>query len=206
MCVGAHIYAQPLNPVWLFESPWTVAHQAPLSIGFSRQEDWSGLLFPLPEDLPNPDIEPVSPGSPTLAGRFFTTEPPGKPYVCVCKNSLEWFSPHVSKSLLSKCGLQLQTHQKPNSDFPIASESELAGLINSRGSYGSFHESENVGCSVVSNSLQPHGLYSPWNSLGQNTGTGSLFFLQEIFSTQRLNPGLLHCRSFHFSPYFQRLI
>ena len=129
-----------------------------------------------------------------IKGRFFTTEPPGKPYVCVCKNSLEWFSPHVSKSLLSKCGLQLQTHQKPNSDFPIASESELAGLINSRGSYGSFHESENVGCSVVSNSLQPHGLYSPWNSLGQNIGVGSHSLLQGIFPTQELNPGLLHCR------------
>ena len=48
--------------------------------------------------------------------------------------------------------------------------------------------------SVVSDSLQPHGLYSPWNSLGQNTGVGSLSLLQGIFPAQRLNPGLLHCR------------
>ena len=48
--------------------------------------------------------------------------------------------------------------------------------------------------SVVSNSLQPHGLYSPWNSLGQNTGVGSLSLLQGIFPTQGSNPGLLHCR------------
>ena len=48
--------------------------------------------------------------------------------------------------------------------------------------------------SVVSNSLQPHGLYSPWNSPGQNTGMGSLSLLQGIFPTQGLNPGLLHCR------------
>ena len=49
-------------------------------------------------------------------------------------------------------------------------------------------------CSVVSNSLQPHGLYSPWNSLGQNTGVGSLFLLQGILPAQGLNPGPLHCR------------
>ena len=48
--------------------------------------------------------------------------------------------------------------------------------------------------SVVSNSLQPHGLYSPWNSPGQNTGVGSLSFLQGIFPIQGSNPGLLHCR------------
>ena len=50
------------------------------------------------------------------------------------------------------------------------------------------------GHSVVSNSLWPHGLYSPWNSPGQNTGVGSLSLLQGIFLTQGSNPGLLHCR------------
>ena len=58
---------------------WTVAHQAPLPMGFSRQEDWSGLPCPPPGDLPNPGIEPVFPVCPALAGRFSTTEPPGKP-------------------------------------------------------------------------------------------------------------------------------
>ena len=48
--------------------------------------------------------------------------------------------------------------------------------------------------SVMFNSLQPHGLYRPWNSPGQNTGVGSLSLLQGIFPTQGLNPGLLHCR------------
>ena len=56
--------------------PWTAAHQAPLSMGFSRQEYWSGLPFPPPGHLPNPGIEPVSPA---LAGGCFTTEPLGKP-------------------------------------------------------------------------------------------------------------------------------
>ena len=55
---------------------WTVAHQAPLSMEFSRQEYYSGLPFPPPGDLPDPGTEP---DSPALVGGFFTTEPPGKP-------------------------------------------------------------------------------------------------------------------------------
>ena len=51
-----------------------------------------------------------------------------------------------------------------------------------------------VSCSVVSDSLRPHGLYSPWNSPGQHTGVGSLSLLQGIFPTQESNPGLPHCR------------
>ena len=54
---------------------WTVAHQAPLSMGFSRQEYWTGLPFPSPGDLPYPGMEPESP---VFACVFFTTEPPGK--------------------------------------------------------------------------------------------------------------------------------
>ena len=61
-----------------------VACQAPLSMGFPRQEYWSGLLFPSPEDLPDPGIEPISLESPALAGRFFTTEPSGKPIMNIC--------------------------------------------------------------------------------------------------------------------------
>ena len=60
-----------------FATPWTVAHQAPLLMGFPRQEYWSGLPFPSPGDLPDPGIEPASAA---LAGGFFTTEPPGKPF------------------------------------------------------------------------------------------------------------------------------
>ena len=57
-------------------SLWTVAHQAPLSMGFSGQEYWSGLPFPTPGNLPDPGIETVSPASPALAGKFSTTVPP----------------------------------------------------------------------------------------------------------------------------------
>ena len=55
-------------------------------------------------------------------------------------------------------------------------------------------ESESESHSVLSDSLQPHRRYCPWNSLGQNTGVGNLYLLQGIFPTQRSNPGLLHCR------------
>ena len=57
-----------------------------------------------------------------------------------------------------------------------------------------YHWSESESCSAVFNSLRLHGLYSPWNSLGQNTGVGSLYLLQRFFITQGSNPDLLHCR------------
>ena len=56
-----------------FATLWTVARQAPPSMGFSRQEHWGGLPFPPPGDLPDPEIEPASLRSPALTGRFFTT-------------------------------------------------------------------------------------------------------------------------------------
>ena len=62
-----------------FETPRTVARQAPLSVGFPRQEYWSGLQFLISGDLPDPGIKPVSPASPALQVDSFTTGPPGKP-------------------------------------------------------------------------------------------------------------------------------
>ena len=62
-----------LSCVWLFAAPWTEACQLPLFMGFPMQEDWRGLPFPSPGDLPNPEIEPASRTSPALAGSFFTT-------------------------------------------------------------------------------------------------------------------------------------
>ena len=66
------------------ETPWTVACQAPWSMGFLSKEYWSGLLFPPTGDLPDPGIEPASPGAPALAGRFSTAEPLGKPLQTLC--------------------------------------------------------------------------------------------------------------------------
>ena len=81
MCVCACV----LSCVQVFTPPWTVAHQASLSMELFRQECWSGLAFPTPGDLSDPRIEPTTLVLPALAGGFFTTEPPGKPpkeYTC----------------------------------------------------------------------------------------------------------------------------
>ena len=93
VCKGPSV-CQSLSRVWLFATPWTVAHQAPLSMGFSRQEYWSGLPFSPPGDLPDPVIKPTSPPPgdlpdsgikassvcfPALSGGFFTPTAPGEP-------------------------------------------------------------------------------------------------------------------------------
>ena len=76
LCVRAQLF----SPVQLFVIPRTAAHQAPLSMEFSRQEYWSGLPFPTPGDFPDLEIELKSPA---LSGRFFTTEPPRKPLIII---------------------------------------------------------------------------------------------------------------------------
>ena len=70
-----------IGHVQLFETLWTVALQAPLSMGFSRQEYWSGLACPPPGDLPDPGVKPTSPMSPGLQADALPTEPPGKLYL-----------------------------------------------------------------------------------------------------------------------------
>ena len=71
MCV----HAQSFSCVQLFATLWTIAHQAPPSVGYSRQEHWSGWPFPSPGDLPDPGIKP---GSPALQSDYLLSEPPGK--------------------------------------------------------------------------------------------------------------------------------
>ena len=77
-------YVQSLSCVQLFVTTWAVAHRTPLSMGFSRREYWSGLPFPSPGYLSDPGIKSMSLASHALAGRFFTTEPPGKPHIYQC--------------------------------------------------------------------------------------------------------------------------
>ena len=74
-----------LSRVRLFATPWTVAHQAPPSMGFSRQEYWSGVPFPSPGDLPDPGTEL---GSPALQADALTSEPSGKPNVLLGRSKL----------------------------------------------------------------------------------------------------------------------
>ena len=79
MCLLSFLLPIPVlvaQRVRLFTTSWTVDRQAPLSIGFLRQEYWSGMPFPSPGDIPDPGIEPEPA---TLAGGFHITEPPGKP-------------------------------------------------------------------------------------------------------------------------------
>ena len=75
----SHSRVVVFSRVQLFVTPWIVVSQSPLSMGFTRQEYWSGLTFPTPRYLLKPGMDPESLTSPTLAGRFFTTVPPGRP-------------------------------------------------------------------------------------------------------------------------------
>ena len=84
------VKVRSLSRVRLFVTPWTVAHQALLSMGFSRQEYWSGLPFPSSGDLPDPGFEPRSPA---LQADALTSEPPGKPiteYLKQKNKSVNW--------------------------------------------------------------------------------------------------------------------
>ena len=85
MCVCACSVATVMSDP--FATLWTIALQAPLSMGFPRQEYWSGLPFPSPGDLPDPGIKPVFLMSPALAGRFFTASPSGKLFFLYTKGS-----------------------------------------------------------------------------------------------------------------------
>ena len=98
-------------------TPETVARQAPLSMGFPREEFWSGFPFPFPGDFPDPWIEATSLVSPALAGGFFTSEPPGKP--CL----------HDTNTYLS---------DSPSSLMP---ESHLISLLTKTNSLGFIEES-----------------------------------------------------------------
>ena len=112
----------------LFVTPWTVAHQSPLSLGFPRQEYWSGLPFPSPGDLPDPGIEPVSLA---LAGRFFTTEPPDAKHVwlALISKMLAWYPAWQSTPVF----LAGESHEQRVTVHRAAkSQTRLKSLSNSR--------------------------------------------------------------------------
>ena len=98
--------------VWLFQlcaTPWisgSSAHQGPLSMGFPRQEYWSGLPFPTPGDRPHPGIKPVSLVSLALAGGFFTTEPP---VLLPLYLSWGWFHRHFKDGLCAGDSLRMRS-------------------------------------------------------------------------------------------------
>ena len=78
------------SPIWFFATLWTVACQVPLPMGFSRQEYWRGLPFPLPGNPSDPGPRHMFPAASALAGRFFTSEPPWEPnLLLVCSNAID---------------------------------------------------------------------------------------------------------------------
>ena len=101
-CLGALYYfastrfvcVQSLSCVQVFEALWTIACQAPLSMGVPRQEHWNGLFFPTPGNLPDPGMEPESLASPALAGGLFTTS-------CHLE-SPDWLSVQFSRPVVSE--------------------------------------------------------------------------------------------------------
>ena len=110
MCVCVCVF-ELLSRVRFLATPWTIARQAPLSMGFSRQEYWSGLPFPSPGDLPNLEIEP---GSPALQADSLPSEPQGKPQNTLLSLLL---SRSVVSDYLQPCGLQLQRYA--SEDLPL---------------------------------------------------------------------------------------
>ena len=108
------VIVKSLSRVRLFATPWTVAHQAPLSMGFSRQEYWSGLPFPSLGDLPDPGIEPRSPA---LQADALTSEPPGKPRVKQIL-SYEVVILNLGTERL-KCITLMAKQQKESSNTPV---------------------------------------------------------------------------------------
>ena len=92
---GVKVKVKSLSHVGLFTILWTVAYQAPPSMGFSRQEYWSGLPFPSPGDLPNPGIEPTSP---TLQADALASEPPGEPVPYIKPEGGTSFLPYCLKT------------------------------------------------------------------------------------------------------------
>ena len=97
-----------LSRVRLFATPWTVAYQAPPSMGFSRQECWSGLPFSSPGDLSNPGIEP---GSPTLRADALPSEPPGKPKTQKGTRNSSLLGAHGGPFMFNKFKLDFILHE-----------------------------------------------------------------------------------------------
>ena len=201
------MHACVLSRVWLFETPWTVACQPPLSMEFSRQESWNGLPFPSPWDLPDPGIGPLTPTSPTPHVDSLLLEPLEKPHksmtgVYSIVYSIFQALPRVMKR--KSCQLKEElcnTASKPTlllllSHFSRVRLCETPSLGFSRQEHWSglpfpspMHESEKWkwSRSVRSDSLQPHGLQPtrllhPWDFPGKSTKVGCHCLLQTYTS------------------------
>ena len=159
------VKGKSLSRVWLFAIPWTAAYQASPSMGFSSQEYWSGVPLPFPW---------LSLGSSESLESSLLGKPATMLWRCSSKAMQKELRPPVCELVYLRVAPSVPL--KP----PVFATSNPPSV-------------KSESCSVVFDSLQPHGLYSPCNSPGQNTGVGSLFLLQGIFPTQGSNLGLPHC-------------
>ena len=166
-----------LSHVWLFATTWTVAPKAPLVRGIFQSKilEWVTISFLQGSSQPK-DWTPVFYIS-FLADGFFTTESPLASNFSL-KSRPSWTIKNISGCCLCPLRTKLPTVEK-SLYTTVIQQPQMC---------------ESESCSVVSNSLWPHGLYSPWNSPGQNTGVGSHFLRQGIFPTQGSKPDLPHCR------------
>ena len=139
------VQAQSLSRVWLSGTPWTVARQPPLSVGFSRQEYRSGLLLPSPGDLPYPEVESAYLASSALAGRSLSSESPGKPQESLgtILNSINSISCFFQQSFLRHC------HDSSGKHLPFLQGSACVCVCVCVCTCTRT-------CSVVSNSLRPY--------------------------------------------------
>ena len=113
------VHAKSLSHVQLCATPWTVAHQAPLPMGFSRHEYWNGLPCSPPGDLPVPGIEPMSLTSPALAGGL---SPPGKPTIIITTQKSFFF---IQKYILSTFFLgigSIRMHKKKSAVLKVLTQ------------------------------------------------------------------------------------
>ena len=155
-------------------TPWTISCQAPLSMGFSRQEYWNGLRFPSPEDLLDPVIEP---GLLHCRQILYRLSYEGSP----------WSTKKYEVKVAQLC-LTLRPHglcspwNSPDQNTGVDSLSLLQGDL------------PNPGTEPRIPALQADSLPAEPSGKPKNTGVGSLSLLQWIFLTQELNQGLLHCR------------
>ena len=161
--------------VQLFASPWTVALQAPLSIGFSRQEYWNGLTCPSPGDLSGSGIESTSPMSPTLADGFFTTRATWEAHVSM-RNRLErskwWWewmlqvglealmSPVETRRLVGSIGHRNFACNvgKKQTFLPLMDNLTVAPSLNTLWETAYFTQKQEVKVAQSCPTLQPHGL------------------------------------------------
>ena len=171
------VKVKSLSRVRLLATPWTAARQAPPSMGFSRQQYWSGCHCDCTHEIKRQlllgrkamtNLDSVLKSTDITANKS------------PCSQSYDFSHSYVGMWELNYKGWVLKNW----SFWTLVLEKTLQSTL----------DSESESHSVVSDSLRPHGLYSPWNSPGQNTGEGSCSLLQGIFPAQDSNQGLPQCR------------